>query len=531
MGSTLATKQPHHTYEATIDDDLFRERICLYLKVLFLIHLGFWGLRRLAASELVPGLDMPLGVAPTPLQVLVESSLTGSLGLAWRYVAVWQPPRWILHLCDAVVPPVLAAFYIHILLVAQPLEAGHVILVMVSAALVLRAALIPSSVARTVVVGIFGVAGAVVGKNLISPGVGVQAVWVGVLGMPVVAVTAVTSSVIYGLRKEVKAAKRSGQYELGRKLGEGGMGVVYEATHVLLRRRTAVKLLPVDKAGEEAIARFELEVRQTSRLEHPNNVSIYDYGHTPDRQFYYAMEYLNGLDLERLVRDYGPLGDARTLHLLRQAAQALAEAHRKGLVHRDVKPSNIMVCDRGGVPDTVKVLDFGLVKRVNLGDDDDRDRTIALTQTTTIVGTPHYLASEAIRGEKTVGPAADVYALGAVGYFLLTGREVFPGSSTIETFAKHLTAEPPSPSDAAGRPVDSRLEQALRRCLEKEPKDRFGDGRDFSLALSSFQIGGWSEAEAQEWWDDHQPAAGSDTPVSSSARTQLAVDVQSRDGG
>lgn len=309
------------------------------------------------------------------------------------------------------------------------------------------------------------------------------------------------------------------------------MGVVYEATHVLLRRRTAVKLLPIDKAGEEAIARFELEVRQTSRLEHPNNVSIYDYGHTPDGQFYYAMEYLNGLDLERLVRDHGPLGDARTLHLLSQAAQALAEAHRKGLVHRDVKPSNIMVCDRGGVPDTVKVLDFGLVKRVNLGDDDDSDRTIEITQTTTIVGTPHYLAPEAIRGEKTVGPAADVYALGAVGYFLLAGREIFPGSSTIETFAKHLTAEPPSLSDVAGRPVDRRLEQALRRCLEKEPKNRFRDGRDFALALSSFQIGGWSEAEAQEWWDDHQPAAGSDTPVSSSARTQLAVDVQSRDGG
>ena len=473
---------------------------------------------------------MPLGVAPTPLQVLVESSLTGSLGLAWWYVAVWQPPRWVLHLCDAVVPAVLAAFYIRILLPARAVEAGHVILVLVSVALVLRAALIPSSVARTVVVGIFGVAGAVVGKNLISPGVGVQPVWLGVLGMPIVAVTAVISSVIYGLRKEVRAAERLGQYELRRKLGEGGMGVVYEATHVLLRRRTAVKLLPIDKAGEEAIARFELEVRQTSRLEHPNNVSIYDYGQ-PDGQFYYAMEYLNGLDLERLVRDHGPLGDARTLHLLSQAAQALAEAHRKGLVHRDVKPSNIMVCDRGGVPDTVKVLDFGLVKRVNLGDDDDSDRTIEITQTTTIVGTPHYLAPEAIRGEKTVGPAADVYALGAVGYFLLAGREIFPGSSTIETFAKHLTAEPPSLSDVAGRPVDRRLEQALRRCLEKEPKNRFRDGRDFALALSSFQIGGWSEAEAQEWWDDHQPAAGSDTPVSSSARTQLAVDVQSRDGG
>ena len=138
-----------------------------------------------------------------------------------------------------------------------------------------------------------------------------------------------------------------------------------------------------------------------------------------------------------------------------------AAGQHRVMHQRHVKPSNIMVCDRGGVPDIVKVLDFGLVKRVNLGDDDDRDRTIAITKTATIVGTPHYLAPEAIRGEKTVGPAADVYALGAVGYFLLTGREVFPGSSTIETFAKHLTAEPPSPSDVAGRPVDSRLEQAF----------------------------------------------------------------------
>ena len=308
------------------------------------------------------------------------------------------------------------------------------------------------------------------------------------------------------------------------------MGVVYEATHLLLRRPTAVKLLPVERAGGDAIARFEREVRQTSRLEHPNTVSIYDYGHTPDGQFYYAMEYLKGLDLEQLVRNFGPLPDARTLHVLRQVARALAEAHQKGLVHRDVKPSNVMVCNRGGVPDTVKVLDFGLVKSFSSDDGHDTDRTIAITQSTTIVGTPHYLAPESIRGEKTVGPPADVYALGAVGFFLLTGQEVFSGSSTIEILAKHLNAEPLSPSRVAGRSIDERLESVLNRCLRKEPSDRYRDGRDLARALLSFELSGWTESEAQQWWEMHQGTADQGVSASTSASTQLVVDVASRQG-
>ncbi len=341
-------------------------------------------------------------------------------------------------------------------------------------------------------------------------------------------VTAVTSSVIYGLRQEVRAAERLGQYELTRKLGEGGMGIVYEATHVLLRRRTAVKLLPMDKSGEEAIARFEREVQQTSRLDHPNTVSIYDYGHTPDGQFYYAMEYLDGLDLDRLVRDHGPLGDARARQVLVQAARALAEAHTKGLVHRDVKPSNIMLCDRGGVPDTVKVLDFGLVKSVETGAANDDARTIAVTQATTIVGTPQYLAPEAITSAAAFGPAGDVYALGAVGYFLLTGREVFSGTSPIEIISKHLTSPAPRLSDLIDRSVDTGLERVLMRCLAKDPQERCADGRDLAAALSSLDLEGWTEAQAQHWWDTHELRTQSKGPASSTARTRLDVDVESR---
>jgi serine/threonine-protein kinase len=420
----------------------------------------------------------------------------------------------------------LAVVYVHLaqtyLQDVQPSSGPLFAMLGIVLLLVVRAALVPSPVIRTVVIGLlsvacpFLVAGDRVGA---APPVVVDGLSF-VAGAFVIA-TGVTSHVIYGLRRQVRRAMRLGQYELGRKLGEGGMGVVFEATHLMLRRPTAVKLLPAEKAGEQTVARFEREVQQTSRLEHPNSVSIYDYGRTPDGQFYYAMELVDGVTLRQLVDRDGPIGGARATLILRQAARALAEAHARGLVHRDVKPANIMLCERAQVPDTVKVLDFGLVKAL---DDPEAD---GLTQANAVVGTPHYLAPEAISSPDDVGPPADVYALGAIGFLLVTGREVFPGQSTIDVCSKHLHTAPDSPSAVRGEAIDPGLEGLILRCLEKRPGDRPADGAALAEELDRLDLTGWSLEDAAAWWrelreDRKVEIAGLPTP------TQIAVDVEGR---
>jgi serine/threonine-protein kinase len=265
-----------------------------------------------------------------------------------------------------------------------------------------------------------------------------------------------------------------------------------------LRRPTAIKLLPIDKVGEQTIARFEREVQQTSRLEHPNSVYIYDYGRSADGVFYYAMEYLDGLNLQQLVDRYGPIRNSRVRHLLLQAANALAEAHSMGLIHRDIKPANIMVCERGGIPDVVKVLDFGLVKELEEGKGD-----AGVTNAESIIGTPHYLAPEAIKSPEAISPATDIYALGAVGYFLLTGEEPFRADSVVEVCAKHLTEEPTPPSEKAEE-VDPALEQLILRCLAKDPADRPRDGQALADALEALDLHHWSARDARAWWKDYQ---------------------------
>jgi serine/threonine-protein kinase len=280
-----------------------------------------------------------------------------------------------------------------------------------------------------------------------------------------VAAVYVVSKTIYGLRSVVEKAVRLGQYVVHEKIGEGGMGSVYRASHAMLRRPTAIKVIPPDRAGESATARFEREAMATSRLTHPNNVAIYDYGRTRGGVFYYAMELLDGEDLGKLVERDGPQSAPRTRHILRQVAAALGEAHGAGLVHRDVKPANVMLCTRGGVRDFVKVLDFGLVKDVATPSD------VKITCERAIAGTPLYMAPEAIVSPETVGPAADVYALGCVAYFLLTGRTPFDGTSFVEVLASHLHTLPKPPSTyASGVPAE--LDALVLRCLEKKPEAR-----------------------------------------------------------
>ena len=335
-------------------------------------------------------------------------------------------------------------------------------------------------------------------------------------GLAFAAVGAVVSRIVYNLRMRVRKVERLGQYSLEKKLGEGGMGVVYRGRHAMLRRPTAIKLLPPSKAGETTVLRFEREVRQTSRLSHPNTVAIYDFGRTPDGIFYYAMELLEGPNLAQVVKMDGPLPPARVIHILVQCAGALAEAHDMGLVHRDVKPENIVLCKRGGVPDVVKVVDFGLVK--DLGGSEE----VKLSRADTLTGTPLYMAPEAITAPQSVDGRADLYALGGVAWFLLVGRPPFDGASLIEVCAKHLQDAPPSLSQQVD--VSSDLEAVVLKLLAKNPEDRFHNAQELDDALRACEEADrWTRKNAALWWDTHMVAVSE--VLHSQSRQQLTIDL------
>src|ERR1019366_407192 len=223
--------------------------------------------------------------------------------------------------------------------------------------------------------------------------------------------------------------KQLGQYTLEEKIGEGGMGVVYRARHALMRRDTAVKLLLPERADPAAIARFEREVCLTCQLTHPNTIQVYDYGHTPDGIFYYAMEFLRGVNLHDLTTRFGPQPEGRVIHILTQVCESLAEAHALGLVHRDIKPANVFLCDRGGIPDSVKVLDFGLVREYS-GQNHDKPHPAGEEE---FVGTPWFMPPEAFKGSGPTDPRSDLYSVGALGYYLLTGQYIFEAETASET--------------------------------------------------------------------------------------------------
>jgi len=317
----------------------------------------------------------------------------------------------------------------------------------------------------------------------------------------VVAMAAGFSQTIHGLRKAVRDFRRLGQYTLEEKLGEGGMGVVYRASHAMLRRPTAIKLILPDRAGTDALTRFEREVQRTAMLTHPNTVTVFDYGRTTDGVFYYAMELLTGATLQELVEVDGPQPEERVIHVLEQAAGSLAEAHDAGLIHRDIKPGNILVVDRGGIADLVKVVDFGLVKDVSGA----APSGPALTMTDTITGTPLYMAPETVTAPQTVDARTDIYALGAVGYWLLTGTHVFGGNSIVEVFARHLHAIPDAPSARLGAPVAADLEAVLLACLAKRPEDRPATAHVLRERLLACAVAGrWTNARAAQWWAGHR---------------------------
>ena len=276
-------------------------------------------------------------------------------------------------------------------------------------------------------------------------------------------------------RKPSAVVTQVGPYTLDEKIGEGGMGVVYRAKRRGGERPTAVKLLAPGRSGERALKRFAREAELTSRLRHPNTIDVFDFGPTADGGYYYAMEYVAGEDLEKVVEREGAQAPSRVAHLLAQLAASLAEAHAVGLVHRDVKPANLMLC--AGRGDRLKVLDFGLIKQLDAAAD------VTCTGELSVIGTPLYLSPEALIDPGSVDERSDLYALGAVGYFLLTGTAPFSGRNAVEVCAHHLHTAPVPPSTRSSRPIPRELETLILECLEKDPTKRPPSAASLEIAF------------------------------------------------
>jgi serine/threonine protein kinase len=320
-------------------------------------------------------------------------------------------------------------------------------------------------------------------------------------------------------RKGAPAARRLGPYVLGDRLGAGGMGVVHRATHGALHREVALKLLRTEQLDRAAVLRFEREAVATARLRHPNTVAVYDHGRSEDGIIYYAMEYLDGLHVGDLVAREGPLPPGRVVSLLAQVCASLEEAHALGLVHRDIKPENVMVVGRPGAWDHVKVLDFGLVK--NLVPDEGE---LALTRADRLTGTPLYMAPEAIARPDAAEPRSDLYAVAALGYFMLTGYHVFEGDSLVAICAAHLHEAPVPPSRRAGREMPSDLEALILKGLAKSPDDRPQNARELRETLLRCRVPPWTQDDARAWWrpsGEQAPAA----PARSGLVPSLAATV------
>jgi len=324
--------------------------------------------------------------------------------------------------------------------------------------------------------------------------------------------------VSYRLRRQVEnvmaKAKTLGQYVLSEPIGKGGMGEVYLGHHAMLRRPTAIKLLRAENAQNlRAQRRFQREVQLTCQLSHPNTIEIFDYGRTPAGIFYYAMEYLDGFTLNALVSLAGPVEPARVVHILVQACGSLEEAHTSGLLHRDIKPANLMLTCRGGVPDTLKILDFGLVKDLT------GDASAGEDESNTIAGTPMYLAPESILSSEASTPQSDIYALGAVGYYLLTATTVFPPGDVAEVLARHLNEEPEFPSTRLGRQLPEDLEYVIMACLSKDPDERPESAQALAEMLRACDCGSWSREDARLWWHEYGEATKAESAIGDARAT------------
>jgi hypothetical protein len=513
-------------------------RVALFWKVMFFIVLLSSGLGAFGAL-VEPGLDL-----------VVTLVLTAQAGLFWwlcargkrsiRFSRLMESTGLLISLSGgAVLGRYLAAAFARDHALATPeavlMADGYLSMVQQGGSalmLAIRAALVPSLPRRTILVTTLVGAPMILAAGLLVPTAGGGLAWRPIdsgafpwlLGNAVmmwgfvVITCAVISWVIYGLRTEVREARRLGQYVLERKIGEGGMGEVYRARHGMMRRPSALKLLRAERAAESDLRRFEREVQLTARLTHPNTITIFDYGRTHDGVFYYAMELLDGANLQRIVAVSGRQPAGRVVRIIAMACGALSEAHAIGLIHRDIKPANIMLCTQGGERDVVKLLDFGLVKELEV------DRQVALSGVGAVAGTPLYMAPESIVAPDSVDVRTDLYALGAVAYFLLAGREVFDGKSVVEVCSQHIH-QAPEPLSARGVSVPAELEAIVLACLAKDPARRPQTAAELRRRIEACPIDEpWDAERARMWWLEHQPALDADAPRSATEARTVEID-------
>jgi serine/threonine-protein kinase len=388
----------------------------------------------------------------------------------------------------------------------------------IGAVILMFSAIVPSTMTKTLLAGLFAASMNPVGmlwaraQGYWDFGPARNALLMHYPDYLLVGVAVVVSRVVTTLGRQVAKEREMGSYQLGELLGRGGMGEVYKASHRMLARPAAIKLIRPEMLGADnhavaaaAIARFRREAQAAAQLRSPHTVDLYDFGVTNDETLYLVMEFLDGMDLESLVREHGPMPAPRVVHVLRQVCDSLEEAHARGLVHRDIKPANIHIGRVGCREDFVKVLDFGLVKTAVPA----TAQSLA-TLEGVIMGTPAYMAPEMAFGDDVDG-RADLYALGCVAYYLLTGEQVFTGDTMLKVITQHLQAVPVPPSQRTELPIPPALDRLVLACLAKTPDERPANARQLAQSLETIDGTAWTEEEAHRWWSQHHPP-----PVSAS---------------
>ncbi len=493
--------------------DFVRERLALVGKTLFLVSFGFY-LFLLASMVLVGGAPF-VAVVKGPV-ALGHLAASWTMGLLWLLARRGRLSVRSLGTLDAV-SIVVACGFLSIMTMNDEGQILQVLLAL-TVTVMIRAILVPSRPRRTMVLSALAFLPTVVvciarhdPTALLpgfSPGYQKQYMTLNTVLWSILGTTLATiiSRVTYGLRQQVAEANELGQYVLEERIGSGGMGEVWRARHRLLIRPAAIKLIRPQMSGdpELLLRRFEREARATAALKSPHTVQLYDFGATEDGRLYYVMELLDGLDLETLVRQYGPLPAERVVHILRQVCSSLQDAHVNGLVHRDIKPANVVVSRAGTTFDFAKVLDFGLVKLDTARNSEDD--AVNLSTEGSAGGTPAFMAPEVVLGVADTDHRVDLYALGCVGYWLLTGKLIFEGGSVVEVMFHHAHTPPPRPSTRSELPIPAPLEDLVVECLEKDPARRPTSAEAVSTRLDAVSLeSAWTVERAERWWAMHRP--------------------------
>jgi serine/threonine protein kinase len=503
-----------------------RERLALLAKTLFLVSFAFY-LFLLANLVLVGGAPF-LAIVKGPV-ALGHLCASWTMGVVWLVTSRTRLSQLGLGTLDAV-SIILAGLFLSLMTVDDQGQILQVLLAILVTVMI-RAILLPSRPGRTMLLSALAYVPVVIvcivrhHPTDILPGftgsfqklhMTLNTILWSVLGT---LLATIVSRVLYGLRQQVAEANELGQYILEGRLGGGGMGEVWRARHRLLIRPAAIKLIRPEALGSMAgdrdvlMRRFEREARATAALRSPHTVQLYDFGATDDGRLYYVMELLDGVDLDTLVRQFGPLPAERVVLILRQVCTSLIDAHGNGLVHRDIKPANVVVSRAGDTYDFVKVLDFGLVKLDTARKVED-EAVAKLSTDGSTSGTPAFMAPEVILGAPNTDHRVDLYALGCVAYWLLTGRLVFEGGTVVEIMFHHAHTPPPRPSTRTELPIPPELDDLVMQLLEKDPARRPASAEEIRNRLNAVPLPAkWTPERAEQWWATHRPRPADARPV------------------